>query len=486
VNERPSGTQVDRVGIPSSEERIEDKITAALLGGAIADAMGWITEFIKSPVQLESRFKVSRISDFVSWEKKSGGRFNPYIDYIGAGEYSDDTQLTLCVARSIQSDGSVDNEYFAKQEMTHWLAYARGAGATITAAAKALSRKSAHWNKNFFTFRRGTRSFDYRASGANGAAMRVGPIAMANPFDQEFMERQVWRNAIVTHGHPRAILGSLVYARALAYIIATPDPKIEAFIDGLKQVALAAKVPKDDSDLKTWVTEWNRGCSESFERLLSQVKQEMVATLNLVKPNNNLRLFQVYKELGCFEPATKGSGIATVGAALATFLRHRKSFDGAILEAVNMIGCDTDTIAAMVGSLAGAHAGYSAIPERWAEKMQDFTYFMRVAATLTRVAERRAHGPELQRTSSYIAKPNLPPVSALPEASDLAPGKRSEHPIFGRGTVRNIHVQPLKGKRGGDLLFIVVEFDSGQSCNFKFFRPRTARKSQLSEGSLFR
>src|SRR2546425_11219919 len=122
---------VEPVAPPSEEEVLENKISAALLGGAIADAMGWVTEFIKAAEDLHSRFKIEKIADFVSWDKQTGGRFNPYTDHVGAGEYSDDTQLTLCVARSIGPDGRVDNEYFAKVELPAWLSYARGAGATI-------------------------------------------------------------------------------------------------------------------------------------------------------------------------------------------------------------------------------------------------------------------------------------------------------------------------------------------------------------------
>lgn len=86
----------------------------------------------------------------------------------------------------------------------------RGAGATVTAAAKSASKSRADWRRNFFTFTRGRRSLDYRGAGANGAAMRVAPIALANLHSPDRLVVEVWRNAIVTHGHPRAILGALV------------------------------------------------------------------------------------------------------------------------------------------------------------------------------------------------------------------------------------------------------------------------------------
>lgn len=38
----------------------------------------------------------------------------------------------------------------------------------------------------------------YRSAGANGAAMRVGPVALANISRQQETARAVWRTAIVT------------------------------------------------------------------------------------------------------------------------------------------------------------------------------------------------------------------------------------------------------------------------------------------------
>ena len=77
-------------------ERLKDKIAGVLLGSAVADALGWPTEFIKTKSQIQRFFGVNEIRDFVPWEKRTGGRFNTYIDYIQPGEYSDDTQLTSC------------------------------------------------------------------------------------------------------------------------------------------------------------------------------------------------------------------------------------------------------------------------------------------------------------------------------------------------------------------------------------------------------
>src|ERR1700733_4488865 len=200
---------------PSQEDLLYTHFSGSLMGGAITDALGWPTEFARTPADLERMGIKYPVHDFVGWSKRTGGRFFTRTDYIQPGDYSDDTQLTLSVARSLNSDGTVDNAYFAKQELRYWLDYARGAGATVTAGAKAAARSSTDWRWNFFRFKRGRHNdLDYRGAGANGAAMRIAPIALANLRDQRKALTEVWKNSIVTHGHPRAIMGAIVYGEA--------------------------------------------------------------------------------------------------------------------------------------------------------------------------------------------------------------------------------------------------------------------------------
>ncbi len=84
----------------------------------------------------------------------------------------------------------------------------RGAGRTIKNAAKRLSEvQSSRWYDNFFSkFTIGKTTIDYRECGANGAAMRILPIALANGKWDKIKEG-IFGNNIITHGHTRAILG---------------------------------------------------------------------------------------------------------------------------------------------------------------------------------------------------------------------------------------------------------------------------------------
>ena len=52
---------------------------------AIGDALGWMTEFEKSPEDLKDKYGADFITKFFDWEKKVGGRFYGYKDDIKAG-----------------------------------------------------------------------------------------------------------------------------------------------------------------------------------------------------------------------------------------------------------------------------------------------------------------------------------------------------------------------------------------------------------------
>ena len=62
-----------------------------------------------------------------------------------------------------------------------------------------------------------------------------------------------------------------------------------------------------------------------------------------------------------------GYVVDTLICALWCFI-NTSSFEDAVCEAANL-GGDTDTIAAITGGMAGVYYGYSAIPDRWKEKI---------------------------------------------------------------------------------------------------------------------
>jgi len=133
-----------RNGIPSL-----DRFEGALLCSTIGDALGWPTEFLKPVSGHKPPFHLP-VKDFVSWKKLVGGKWWGYEERIEQGEYSDDTQLTLAVARSIAETGQFEPERFAYEELPLWLQYERGGGRSVKTAARRLVGKNADWRRNFY------------------------------------------------------------------------------------------------------------------------------------------------------------------------------------------------------------------------------------------------------------------------------------------------------------------------------------------------
>ena len=455
--------EVFELTAPSHDDDLRDRAVASVVGGAAADSMGWITEFMKSHQSLRKLAGVDWLDSYVSWPKRTGGRFNTYVDHINAGDYSDDTQLSLCVARSIEPDGTFNSQYFMKVELPLWAQYARGAGSTITGAAKAAERRSADWNSNFFRYKRRSKAIDYRDSGANGVAMRVGPLAVANVQQPEELQLQVWRCGVTTHGHPRALLGALLIAEAHRRVLAQQSLSSQVFLPSLAEHVSQLRLPEHDG-FGSWRDRWNED-GRDFDAEFDQTKIEAQRALETVQESRTQPIEDVLRSLGCYAPETRGSGLGTAAAAIALFYRYGGNYKACVEQAVNAIGTDTDTIAAMAGSLAGAHGGMDAIPEGWAVKVQDFWYLSRVAEALTRVSLRQADEWELGPLTAERVR--VPAGVDLSGATQFHKGQRISHPIFGLGWIRNVQSQETR-RRGAALLVLVdVEFDMGQSIRLK-------------------
>jgi len=440
------------------------KFRNSILLSAIGDSLGWITEFEKSPHDLKKKYGVSHIEDFVEWEKFVGGRFNGYLDKINKGSYSDDTQLLLAVARSIKANGSIDNRYFSKIELPTWLSYARGAGRTIKNAAKKIGRKSAAWNNNFFKFKAGKTTIDYRESGANGAAMRILPIVLANHNDFDLIKEYIFSNSIITHGHPRAIVGAILYGFAIDKMLNqnVEEFSYETYLTELgKQIKLEFNPDfVDNEKYEVWLNTWNNDSNQDFLSLYEETVQESLNALRniykFIRDEKDTKDSLI--EFGCYNPVTKGSGISTVIGGIYLAVKYYKDPSEAILKAVNSIGTDSDSIAAFTGGLIGSLYESEIIPPKWKE-VQDSDYLYNVAENLYNIWDQ-----------GILTNPS-PDIEALSNSlnqikSDQYQEKEKiNFDPLGKGVITNIDRQKTltKGKYN---LIIDVHFENGQSCKF--------------------
>ncbi|WP_417359706.1 ADP-ribosylglycohydrolase family protein [Galbibacter sp.] len=462
--------------------KAEIKYKGSLKLAAIGDALGWMTEFEKSEGSVKKNFGTDYINSFHDWEKNVGGRFHGYIDKLNSGSYSDDTQLLLSVARSIKKDGFVDQQYFAKKELPDWLLYSRGAGRTIKNAARKIERKSAEWNNNFFTFKAGKVTIDYRESGANGAAMRILPIALANFGEPDKIKEEIFGNSIITHGHPRAILGAMLYGYSIDTILRF-NPENFNYTNFLTELGkdIHQKFSIDFLDnpkLKSWEIEWNKNSKESFRILFKSIVDEtqeyLRTTYKLI--NNNSSDFDVLSKLGCYKNETKGSGTSTVIAGIYLACKYFNEPLKGIEQAVNSIGTDTDSIAAFTGGLIGALHGQSIIPSRW-KNVQDVDYLDEISIRLLEISESRAEFKSALKNEKYK------PISEI-ESDCFQTDDKVYLETLGVGTIKGIDRQKAltKGKYN---LILDVEFEVGQFCRFaKLLSIEKEEKTDLFNGSL--
>jgi len=443
---------------------MKNRFINSILLSAIGDALGWMTEFEKTLESIENKYETSAIGAFYDWEKYVGGRFNGYLDKIKAGSYSDDTQLLLSVARSIKPDGSLDNYYFSKIELPAWLLYARGAGRTIKNAARKIERKSAQWNSNFFTYKAGKTTLDYKDSGANGAAMRILPIALANHKKEEKIKEQIFANSIVTHGHPRAIAGAILYGIAVNLILKFEKNKFnyEEFLTEIgKNIESKFELHfLNKKEYSYWLNEWNKSSIIKFEDVYKTTVNEILNLLReaykLLRDNKETK--SALLSFGCYSPETKGSGVSTVVAGIYLACKFFDKPETAIISAVNSIGTDTDSIAAFTGGLIGALYSEKIIPNKWT-LIQDADYLEKIAENLYLISCQELKSEKIEF-----------PTNNKFELKEIKSDKYNKGHEFlfnplGKGVVKNIDRQKTltSGKYN---LILDVEFEIGQSCRF--------------------
>ncbi len=310
---------------------MSERMTGALVGMAIGDALGLIGE---SP----------------SAERPVVG-YQPVRDAAGeivveAGQFSAHTELALCLAESAISAGGFVDPVTAGYRFAQVLRSEHGHLVDPTSRA-ALERAA--------------ETGDYQAGICDvtvgpGPAARIAPLALIHALGQvntELFVREVMRATLITHCDPLAVNGALAMAYALNLVVRREVPpelliaEVLAFIDEddvARRLRAADELPAGDGP-------------DAVARGARELNQD-------------------------------GSLPAAVATALFIFARLGESFEAAVLAAANA-GPESAAIAAMTGALAGAWLGGQGIPEPLVEGLDGRTYLLMAAPALYRTAQRR-------------------------------------------------------------------------------------------------
>ncbi len=354
---------------------------AALLAVAAGDALGWPQEILTKRVNKPKKEQVS--VNFQTWIRRSGGRFYPHEEVIEAGEYSDDTQLTLSVARCRIIGGDNWWRMFTKTELPLWLLYERGGGSATKRAAKSWVNGKPPWkgSKNELT--------SYFRAGGNGVAMRIIPHTIVYAKDPSPLNllHDVCIDGVATHGHPRALVGAAIYAYSAWWLLRTNKTLAfgELVEHLLKSREIWGRFPVADGGPSDWLVAADQACpADGYRELWSKVTQEMVDLLEVVHDALEIGAIaddnQVLESLGCLGKS-KGAGTISAAASIYLCARYASLPIQGILKAAFAHGTDTDTVAAMTGGLLGCLAGEEWLPGSWTN-VQDFDYIRTLASQI--------------------------------------------------------------------------------------------------------
>ncbi|MGX1886581.1 ADP-ribosylglycohydrolase family protein [Streptomyces sp. NPDC055287] len=331
-----------------------DRAIGMMLAAAVGDALGWPHERRDRTRQLPTD---SSTNQFVAWQRTAGSRFRPFAEVIGAGDYSDDTQMIIAVGRARLAAGDQWNAWLQRVEWPLFPFYERGAGASVKRACKAWAQGHPPWSASANEARK------YFSTGANGAAMRVAPHVISRHTEARFddLAVDVVRDAATTHGHPRALLGALVHAHALWLSMRQPTPLsygwlIEALLDNSAQW----RVPTFQALGDEWQGHASHSLDQPIERLWLDTCREVEDLLTLA--HKDLKGGAVSAPVAFLKSqglTGKDRGSGTLCAVAAAYLATRSaaSPDQALASAARLEGADTDTLASMTASLLGAALG---------------------------------------------------------------------------------------------------------------------------------
>lgn len=280
-------------------------IKAVTLGHAVGDALGVPVEFCDREF-LEDH-PVTDMTGFGTYK-------------VPAGAWSDDTSMSLCALESL-SKGVVNYDEIM-QNFGKWYF---NADFTATDEVFDIGNTCYIAIKNYSSGHKATKcGCNDEMSNGNGSLMRIYPFvlyAYCNEIEDDSFIEIITKASSLTHSHQCSVDGCLIYAYVLRELLENPSK--ESVYKGLETAKNIVR------------------SQEPYSRLLN-------GDIAIVDKKD-------IKSGGYVVDSLESS----IWCLLTT-----ENYSDCVLKAVNL-GKDTDTVAAITGSLAGALYGIDSIPENW-------------------------------------------------------------------------------------------------------------------------
>lgn len=293
------------------------KIKSAIYGFVIGDAMG-------VPIEFEEREKLMK---------------SPVTNMLGYGSYdvpkgvwSDDTSMTLATIDSIIVNKKELNYNDIADKFCEWINNAKYTATNEVFDIGATTKYSLmrYWNNNIAAMKCGGTGI---SENGNGSLMRMLPIALYcfyNKIEDNDIINIVRNTSSITHAHEISIIGCYMYVKYIIFILSNNN-KTESY--KLLQKIDYSIFNKDNINL--------------YERIIKDDISKY--SLDTIK--------------------STGFVVDTLESVLWVIL-NTKNFNEAIIGSVNL-GGDTDTIAAITGSIAGILYGYDSMNKKWIKDIKN-------------------------------------------------------------------------------------------------------------------
>lgn len=314
----------------------QDRARGVMVGLAVGDAMGMALEFLEK-VRIRSLY---------------GGVVREYVkpttghpcERLSPGQYTDDTQMALALAKSILDYGDFSPHAF-KRRLIEWYE---------------CKDHRAPGNACIESVRRLDEGVSFKESGQEGAAgcgsaMRVPPLALVY-YGKELVGHSHLQSTM-THRDPRASVGTILTAQIVSRL---SESDAESF------------------DRDAFLTEITRFAA-ALEAKLGQRKPEFSEKLATFPD-----LLAMPFEESIVKIGTGGYVVETVLGAFFGFLHSPTDFEATIVNVVNE-GHDADSVGAIAGAFSGAFNGLGAIPARWLAPLEGRDELIAVADGLSRL-----------------------------------------------------------------------------------------------------
>lgn len=333
------------------ERRALDRSMGCLLGNAVGDALGAPLEF--SPVQygVQELYGLSQVD---IWKEPGYNSFG-----LEPGQWTDDASMGLCIADSLLCCNGFD-AIDLRQRFYLWYkhgynnAFGRDAsrqGRSSVGLGGNISMSMNEWEREPTRAPRTGAGNQYTSG--NGSVMRNGAMPVWYRNDLEAGMAASYEQSKTTHGGEEAA----ELCRLLTFVCGR-------FINGAGRELL--------DDLSSFQTpHYNVRCLADAvgEERHKQNSDPIFGGLENRQWTWREPQFRYCEQRATEQPGYIGSYAMDAMAMALHCVYSTKSFEEATLKAANLRG-DSDSVCAVVGQLAGALYGSSAIPPDWLDHVQ--------------------------------------------------------------------------------------------------------------------